>query len=295
MNLIDIYQSELENDTTAYFIIDSGQHFNDEDFIQYSWNRTINNKIKENDLFIYRNPQKVSVNSKFYLYGTGKFGSISGSEEVTSKVVLPQQFDPPIFQDELNDFNWEMKTRGANWEHFWNQYGINELTKRDFVRLLATQRGEFTVQAGEEEAKTNIEIAEGNYFVPDSLAMSKSRPWQAAWSKKVKENYGFQCAICKMTTPAMLVGSHIVPVRDDQYNRKNPANGICLCVLHDSAFDKGYLTLSDELEVIITPTLDDPVLAHILQPVSGRKIQAPKRYSPQLEFLEHHRSNIFIS
>src|SRR5665647_2819139 len=49
--------------------------------------------------------------------------------------------------------------------------------------------------------------------------------------------YNEQCAICNMPVRRLLVASHIVPWSVDPSQRMNPRNGICLCSLHDRAFD----------------------------------------------------------
>ena len=42
----------------------------DIDFVQYDWNRKFFNRVREGDYFLYRRPQKVSENKKFY-FSTG--------------------------------------------------------------------------------------------------------------------------------------------------------------------------------------------------------------------------------
>lgn len=50
-------------------------------------------------------------------------------------------FDEPLLQEELEDFKWEFRNRGKNWEHFFNQYGMNKITKNDFIHLLSFKPG----------------------------------------------------------------------------------------------------------------------------------------------------------
>jgi len=295
VRIIDAYKTELEDTATNYFVIDSGNDVDDRDFQTYTWHASKNDKIREGDLFIYRKPQKLSENRFFYIYGTGKIGIISGKDKVNASLIKTFQFTYPIFQKDLEDFDWKWKTKGRSWEHFWGQYGINRINKEDFIGLVQlADNNEYEDGVSEEIIKNEIEIENEDYYVPDAEAYTKTRPWQAAWSKDLKENYGFRCAVCGLSTVELLVGSHIIPVNADKNNRKNPRNGICLCVLHDKAFDKGYMTLDLEYCVKVSNKIqDDSVLVSLLEEYKDKKIHLPSKYPPSIDFLNYHRENIY--
>lgn len=296
MKLTEIYKQDFENSDRKFFIIDSGKHDGDKDFEAYTWRRSINNKISEGDFFIYRKSKSVSTTGKFYLFGSGKFGKITGNDEVSAEILEPQEFEPPIMQDELDQFDWQSKQKGKDWSNFWNQYGINLISKKDFIELLNLVDGDgYTREDGQKTIEYELKIASGNYFVADSEALTKTRPWQAAWSKKVKENFGYMCAICGLTTPELLVGSHIVPVKDDEDNRMNPSNGICLCVLHDKMFDKGLISVNSDMVVQIANVSDDHVLETLLQDIRGLRVNNPRMYKIKEDFIQYHNDNIFKS
>ena len=46
-------------------------------------------------------------------------------------------FDEPLLQEELKILSGNFVNRGNNWEHFFNQYGMNKITKNDFIHLLS--------------------------------------------------------------------------------------------------------------------------------------------------------------
>ncbi|WP_461240570.1 hypothetical protein [Paucilactobacillus sp. N302-9] len=129
-----------------FFIIDSKNGYaeqgneKDVDFEKYVWNTTRYNKIEKNDLFIYRRPQRASKNHKFYLFGCGQFGEIQHgitTGTVYSLLLNSFKFKKEIYQDKLEKFDWNSKTRKANsWGGFFNQYGITEIDKNDFVNLV---------------------------------------------------------------------------------------------------------------------------------------------------------------
>jgi len=95
----------------------------------------------------------------------------------------------------------------------------------------------------------------------------------------------------------LLIASHIVPWSQDKQNRLNPRNGLCLSAIHDRAFDKGLISLTDDLTIVISEELkrcDDVFAREVLLPLHGRVIEPPERFAPQLEFVSWHRNAIFL-
>jgi hypothetical protein len=77
----------------------------------------------------------------------------------------------------------------------------------------------------------------------------------------VIESYDFQCAVCglKMMTPDSLnwevEAAHIIP---HSLNGKDDIwNGISLCRLHHWAFDAGWISLTDDLRVLLSSKIND--------------------------------------
>ena len=95
----------------------------------------------------------------------------------------------------------------------------------------------------------------------------------------------------------LLVASHIVPWSKDKSNRLNPSNGLCLSALHDKAFDKGLITLTDDYKVVVSDQIlkaDNPLIKSALLVLAGQHIEIPERFAPSLEFVTRHRSEIFV-
>lgn len=297
MKIIEMFDKALGDSETGYFIIDSGNYEKDHDFVSYAWQRERNNKIKAGDVFIYRKPQKLSNNGQFYFYGAGQFTRVEGENSATGFIGNSHPFKTPIMQADLEDFSWQWKQRGASWEHYWNQYGINQITKQDFVALLSTlDTDSYESDDDQEVVRYDAQIAEGNFFIEDEVALVKTRSWQRAWSDRVKNNYGYTCAMCDIATPDFLIGSHIVPVGKDKENRMNPSNGLCLCVLHDRAFDKGYITVADDNTVVYSVRLnEDPVLKDQIRSITRKDLRKPKFYIPEASFFKYHRLSVFRS
>jgi len=92
----------------------------------------------------------------------------------------------------------------------------------------------------------------------------------------------------------LLIGAHIIPWAKRKETRLDPKNGICLSVLYDKLFDKGYITLDENYAIKVSPALNqDPVLASEILALEGKAIRQPTRDKPLPEYLAFHRENIF--
>jgi putative restriction endonuclease len=298
MDFKEYYQNELNNSQSEYFILDTkgDEKTGDIDFVKYSWSRSKFNKIKVGDLVIFRRPGKASETNKFYFFGAAKMGKIEGMDRVTGLLEKCYPFNEFIHQEELIDFKWTFKQRGENWEHFFNQYGMNKINKTDFEELMKISESHVDWDFDKEpeaEVDASKDIQTGNYEVDDKEGKTKIRAKQQVFSNKVKTNYNNQCAICSIKTKEFLIGSHIIPWAKRKDIRIKPSNGICLCSFHDKAFDLGYISLSDDLKVILTQIeIGDEQLTKELSKINGIKIFKPKNHAPEKEFLKYHRENI---
>lgn len=99
------------------------------------------------------------------------------------------------------------------------------------------------------------------------------------------------CALCGISERDLLVAGHIAPWASNIENRLNPANGICFCVFHDRAFERGYVLLDDQLRALVNPKVDPTSpLGHALASVSGRHLAVPASHPPDRRLLAAHRA-----
>lgn len=66
-------------------------------------------------------------------------------------------------------------------------------------------------------------------------------------------------------------------------------NGLCLSAIHDRAFDKGLITLSDDLRIIVSEQLkrrDEAFVRAVFLPLEGSPISLPERFRSRPSF--HH-------
>jgi putative restriction endonuclease len=123
----------------------------------------------------------------------------------------------------------------------------------------------------------------------------KTRVNQRFFRQMILSTYDYCCCVTGLPIEELLVASHIVPWSKDKLNRINPTNGLCLNALHDRAFDKGFISFSDEYELILSNRIeevDDKKVEFFLK-YKAAKINLPQRFLPNKDFLAYHRNNIF--
>ena len=127
--------------------------------------------------------------------------------------------------------------------------------------------------------------------------VTEKRIKQSFFRRAVLSSYRGRCCMSGLSEPRLLIASHIVPWSRDKANRLNPSNGLCLSAIHDRAFDKGLITLTDDFKVLVSEELKrkkEPFVIEVLLPLDGKGIELPERFMPSVEFLSRHRADLFV-
>lgn len=167
---------------------------------------------------------------------------------------------------------------------------------RDEAERISTELAELGRTSDQGVQQELDQISRRSYRVEDSEVLTRVRRGQAAFSKVIRKNYRSECAICGIDFPELLVASHIKPWADDPDRRLDPANGLCLCVLHDRLFDKGLIGVSAQMRVLISKELrasSAPIVQTIVSAVDGVHLKVPATNPPDGRLLEYHRQAIF--
>lgn len=126
----------------------------------------------------------------------------------------------------------------------------------------------------------------------DKTQLAKVRVNQHYFRAMILTGYRSQCAICELPIASLLVASHIVPWSVDKSLRMNPRNGICLCSLHDRAFDLGLITIDRDHEIRLNSVFSDTAgvesVAACFLKYQRRKLRLPERWVPDPDLLEAH-------
>jgi len=127
--------------------------------------------------------------------------------------------------------------------------------------------------------------------------LTEQRIKQHFFRRAVLSSYRGRCCLSGLSDARLLMASHIVPWSNDKANRLNPSNGLCLSAIHDKAFDRGLISISDDYEVMLSEQLkqnEDAFVSQIFLPLEGRRIELPEKFIPSTAFLTRHRNEIFL-
>lgn len=137
-----------------------------------------------------------------------------------------------------------------------------------------------------------------NAATGEQIAAIKLRIGQGAFSFNVRQNYRDICCFpgCDVRDSTFLIGAHIDRWADDSAHRGATSNGLCLCLMHDKAFETGLFTLTEAgLVSVNTGEAESSEWAkkHLL-PFSGKSISSGK-IKPSAEALRKHWQRIGYS
>lgn len=85
----------------------------------------------------------------------------------------------------------------------------------------------------------------------EALRQLKTRVGQRAFSNNVCQNYNNRCCFpeCEIDERSFLIGAHIARWSENEELRGDVSNGLCLCLMHDKAFEKGLFTLDLDYKI----------------------------------------------
>jgi putative restriction endonuclease len=178
-------------------------------------------------------------------------------------------------------------------EPIWNEL-ISDKEKLVFEseRILA-EKENMTIETKFYEILSDIKDLKGETKIREV----KTRVNQNFFRQVVIANYSGKCAISGIDIPELLLASHIIPWSKNEEERLNPENGICLSPLYDRAYDKGYISINEKFEVLLSTSLlkkekenyYDKYFSHL----NGTKITFPKKYHPRKDLLQYHLDIVF--
>lgn len=206
---------------------------------------------------------------------------------VSWKLANFSRLDPSLKNRGINGAKHGSKAEEIVWNQFYNNW--EELSFESEKMLLKI--------SGKEVDEINEENVTYDFPETERLSLTKTRLNQNFFRASVLSAYRTSCCITGITTPELLIASHIKPWSIDVKNRVNPMNGLCLNVLHDKAFDKGLITISIDYRVkvskIIQSQRTNTFINENFNKYENFKITLPDKFLPDIEFLDFHNKNIF--
>ena len=120
----------------------------------------------------------------------------------------------------------------------------------------------------------------------------------AGFRRAIMQIYDYMCAVCELnirasTGESVTDAAHIIPF-SVSYN-DDIRNGISLCKSHHWAFDAGLISLNDDYQVIVSPSMSEqgPTEGMLTQ-LNDKRIWTPEddQYHPDRGALEWHRMRV---
>lgn len=195
----------------------------------------------------------------------------------------------------LGAFDPELKAKGIVGlsktshvdEKVWNDY-VNNWDKLayDAEKLLSSK--------GEGLIKNLIDLPIGS----DKFVIAKRRINQQFFRDAVLTSYDSKCCISGITEPSLLEAAHIISWTENESERTNPQNGLCLNPFFHKAYDNFLLSITADFKIILSEKLlssaKEDKMYHYLESLQNRIISLPNRFLPSRNNLDIHHEK-FIS
>lgn len=209
---------------------------------------------------------------------------------VALRLVNYASLDPQLKQRGISGMTHGGKSCGEYWHEFIND---RERLLFESERILAQREGTTIEKKYEQEIR---DIPQG-VVGETKIREVKTRVNQNVFRQIVLANYEGKCALTGIDLSELLVASHIIPWSENEQERLNPENGICLSSLYDKAFDKGLISFTNDQRVIFSVRLKENVgknyYAKYFAPIENSILNTPRKYNINSQFLEWHRDCIF--
>jgi putative restriction endonuclease len=108
----------------------------------------------------------------------------------------------------------------------------------------------------------------------------RTRLHQRSFRMRVLDAYRSQCAFCRLRHAELLDAAHIIP-DSDPLGEPIVNNGLSLCKIHHAAFDRNFIGVTPDYEIVVRGDLlseiDGPMLRHGIQGLHNTKLLLPSR------------------
>lgn len=250
---------------------------------------------------------KEQIKLAFHLYCQLPYGRIHGrnpeiialakvigrtSDAVAMKMLNIASIDPAITSTGRSGLGNASALDRAVWDEFhsdWERLAVE-------CELLRQQLDKTATDEFEPAVESDVLLPE-DFTGETRQVLTAQRIKQHFFRRAVLSSYRGRCCMSGLSDSRLLIASHIVPWGSDEANRLNPSNGLCLSAIHDRAFDKGLISISDDWRVVLSDDLrarDEDFVKAVFLPLQNSQIEMPERFRPEPAFLAHHRSEIFL-
>ncbi|MEB0263697.1 MULTISPECIES: HNH endonuclease [unclassified Mucilaginibacter] len=233
------------------------------------------------------------------LYSKIPFGKMSAGNAIVKEWALLIGRSPAAVARKLGNFasfDPKLLERGVKGlpnvskldREVWNEYMNNWDELFIESETLLAQKKHTTI-----EQLNPIELIEPETMVGrEAIRQVVVRLDQTVFRKMVLSNFADTCCITGINQPELLIASHILPWSLDAGNRLNPRNGLALNNLHDKAFERGLITITEDLKIKVSSILMNSTNIQSIREnfiaYDGKSLIEPKKFFPDVEFLKIH-------
>lgn len=133
-----------------------------------------------------------------------------------------------------------------------------------------------TLLAGAEAEADRAGDAPRRQYITSAVQV---RLHQRSFRERVLKAYREQCSLCRLRHRELLDASHIIPDNDPR-GEPRVSNGLSLCKIHHTAFDRHFLGIDPDGVINIRRDLldetDGPMLQHGLKEMHRARLTVPK-------------------
>jgi putative restriction endonuclease len=213
-----------------------------------------------------------------------KYAPLIGRTPVALKMKVGNfgRFDPVLKAKGIVGLSNGSKAEEPIWDEFW---GNSEKLAYESEKLFAERAGK-TVE--EYSAIDTSTIPQGK----EREAVVRLRVNQNFFREAVLTAYLNQCCITGISNAALLEACHISGWADDENNRTNPKNGLCMTPTFHRAYDKFLMAITPDYEIVFSDEMlsgaKDETTLKFLRDLQGRHIIMPEKFTPEQDFLAKH-------
>jgi putative restriction endonuclease len=206
------------------------------------------------------------------------------ADSVSLKLSNFARLDPALQARGIHGMRHGAKGEEKIWQEFADK---PETLAFESERLLADRLGQPIEQVAD------VDIDDLPAAGLEREATVRVRVNQSFFRSRILSAYNYRCCVTGLTVQLLLTASHIIPWAEDEKNRLNPKNGLCLNALHDRAFDRHLMWIEDDFVIRFAPRLhkiskDQTETIKWLTSFEGSRLLLPKKFSPNPEFLKRH-------
>ncbi|QIW15636.1 restriction endonuclease [Pasteurellaceae bacterium RH1A] len=157
-----------------------------------------------------------------------------------------------------------------------------------YVRLFADYFGNVVHPSIIEQEENSI-LSEEN--TPERKEKLRARQGQGEYRRKLLEQCPF-CPITSISDDRLLIASHIKPwAKSNDFEKTDPYNGFMFTPTIDHLFDRGFITFTDNKEMLLSPFLSKMTYSKL--GLSDHKKYPLLNIDGREHYLEYHRREIW--